>query len=79
MTAQFKVQYVVSFSKKEEAIDGPDNADVVVRISAKDVDLDPTVAFMKGKLKAEGSTRALFEALWSGEAAKAISQLASHP
>lgn len=79
MTTTYKAQYVVSFSKKEEAINGPDDADVVIRISAKDVDLDPTVAFMKGKLKAEGSTRALFEALWSGDAAKAISQLASHP
>lgn len=79
MTANYKVQYVVSFSKKEEAVNGPEDADVIVRISAKDVDLDPTVAFMKGKLKAEGSTRALFEALWSGDAAKAISQLASHP
>lgn len=79
MTAKYKVQYVVSFSKKEEAVNGPEDADVIVRISAKDVDLDPTVAFMKGKLKAEGSTRALFEALWSGDAAKAISQLASHP
>lgn len=79
MTAKYNVQYVVSFGKKEEAIEGPDDADVVVRIAAKDVDLDPTVAFMKGKLKAEGSTRALFEALWSGDATKAISQLASHP
>jgi len=79
MKMQYTVQYVVSFSKKEEVVDGPDDADVVVRIGAKDVDLDPTVAFMKGKLKAEGSTRALFEALWSGDATKAISQLASHP
>lgn len=79
MTAQYKVQYIVSFSKKEEAVEGADDADVVVRIAAKDVDLDPTVAFMKGKLKAEGSTRALFEALWSGDATKAIRQLASHP
>ena len=79
MTAKYNVQYIVSFSKKEEVIEGPDDADVVVRIAAKDVDLDPTVAFMKGKLKAEGSTRALFEALWSGEATKAISQIASHP
>jgi hypothetical protein len=79
MTAKYKAQYIVAFSKKEEATLGPDDADVVIRIASKDVDLDPTVAFMQGKLKAEGSTRALFEALWSGEAAKAISQLASHP
>jgi hypothetical protein len=35
------------------------------------------VAYMLGKLKAEGSTRELFRSLWSGEAKKAISQLAS--
>jgi putative sterol carrier protein len=78
MTTSHTVQYVVAVSKKEEAVEGPDNADVVIRIAAKDVELDPTVAFMKGKLKAEGSTRALFEVLWSGEAAAAISRLASH-
>jgi putative sterol carrier protein len=73
------VQYVLSFSKKDEVIEGPDDADVVVRIDAKHADLDPTVAFMRGKLKAEGSTRALFEALWSGDAAQIISRLASRP
>lgn len=74
--AEMTVRYIVSLGKKDEAIDGPDDADVVVRIDAKDADLDPTFAFMKGKLKAEGSTRALFETLWSGEAKKKISQLA---
>jgi len=51
----------------------------VVRIDAKNASMNPTTAFMAGKLKAEGNTRCLFEALWSGEAEKVISQLASRP
>lgn len=72
-------QYRVVFKKNDEAIDGPDDADVVIRIDAKHAALDPTAAFMLGKLKSEGNTRALFEALWSGEAAATISRLASRP
>ena len=73
------VQYRVSFGKGDEAIDGPDDADVVVRIDAKNASLDPTVAFMAGKLKAEGHTGRLFESLWSGQAAEVIGRLASRP
>ena len=73
------VQYRVSFGKKDEAIEGPDDADVVVRIDVKNASLDPTAAYMAGKLKAEGHTGKLFEALWSGEAAAVISRLASRP
>lgn len=73
------VQFRVSFGKGDEAIDGPDDADVVVRIDAKNASLDPTVAYMSGKLKAEGHTGQLFESLWSGQAAEAISRLASRP
>ncbi|MEY3805508.1 MAG: hypothetical protein RIR69_320 [Actinomycetota bacterium] len=73
------VQYRVVFKKNDEAVDGPDNADVVVRIDAKNASMNPTTAFMAGKLKAEGNTRSLFEALWSGEAEKIIRQLASRP
>jgi putative sterol carrier protein len=71
------IQYRVVFKKNDEAIDGPDDADVVVRIDAKNASMDPTTAFMAGKLKAEGNTRSLFEALWSGDAATVISRLAS--
>jgi hypothetical protein len=71
------VQYRVAFSKKDEAVDGPDDADVVVTIAAGDAGLDPTVAYMQGKLKSTGSTAALFELLKNGEAAAAISRLAS--
>jgi putative sterol carrier protein len=71
------IQYRVTFGKKDEAVDGPDDADVVVRIDAKSAELDPTVAYMTGKLKAEGHTGRLLEALWSGDAAAVISRLAS--
>ena len=58
------IQYRVAFGKKDEAIDGPDDADVVVRVDVKNAALDPTVAYMTGKLKAEGHTGRLLEALW---------------
>ena len=73
------VQYRVAFAKNDEAIDGPDDADVVVTIAAADAGLDPTVAFMQGKLKSSGSTAALFEVLRSGDASAVISRLASRP
>lgn len=71
------VQYHVVFKKNDEAVEGPDDADVIVKVDVKYASMDPTAAFMAGKLKNEGSTRALFEALWSGEAAAIISRLAS--
>lgn len=73
------IQYRVAFGKKDEAVEGPDDADVVVRIDVKNAALDPTVAYMTGKLKAEGHTGRLLEALWSGDAAAVISRLASRP
>lgn len=71
------VQYRVAKSKKEEIVEGPDDADVVVTIAAGDVAMDPTVAYMQGKLKATGHTGVLLRALSSGEAAAALSRLAS--
>ena len=73
------VKYTVSFGKGEKASEGPDDADVAVAIDAKFTSMNPTAAFMLGKLKAEGNMRALFESLWSGEAQAAISRLASRP
>jgi hypothetical protein len=72
-------QYRVGFGKNDEAVDGPDGADVVITIAAADAALDPTVAYMQGKLKSTGSTAALLEVLRSGEATAAISRLASRP
>ena len=73
------VQYRVGFGKNDEAVEGPDGADVVVTIAAADAALDPTVAYMQGKLKSTGSTAALLVVLRNGEATAAISRLASRP
>ena len=73
------VQYRVGFGKNDEAVESPDIADVVVTVAAADAAIDPTVAFMQGKLKSTGSTAALFEVLRSGDAGAAISRLASRP
>jgi hypothetical protein len=73
------VQYRVGFGKNDEAVEGPDDADVVVTVAAVDAGLDPTVAFMQGKLKSTGSTAALFDVLRNGDATAAIRRLASRP
>jgi len=74
------VQYRLALGKKDERVDGPDGADVVVTVPLTDVvapGFDPTVAYMQGRLKSTGSTGALLELLRSGEAAAALSRLAS--
>ena len=73
------VQYRVSFGKNDEAVDGPDGADVVITIPAADARLEPAVAYMQGRLKAAGHTGVLFDVLRNGGAAEAISRLASRP
>jgi hypothetical protein len=73
------VQYRIAFGKKDEAVEGPDDADVVITVAAVDATIDPTVAFMQGKLKSTGSTAALLELLRSGEAGAVITRLASRP
>ncbi|MEO5901070.1 MAG: hypothetical protein ABIR68_13230, partial [Ilumatobacteraceae bacterium] len=73
------VQYRVAFGKKDEVVDGPDDATVVITIAAADTAVEPTVAYMRGKLKSTGPTGPLFDLLRSGAAASAISRLASRP
>jgi hypothetical protein len=73
------VQYRIAFAKNDEAVEGPDDADAVVTIAAVDAALDPTVAYMQGKLKSTGSTAALLDVLRNGDAAAAITRLASRP
>lgn len=70
------VQYRIAVAKKEEIVVGPDDADAVVTIAKADCGLDPTVAYMRGKLKATGNTGALLDALRSGEAAAALAPYA---
>lgn len=71
------LQYRIAKAKKEELVDGPDDAAVVVTIAVKDLELDANVAYMLGKLKAVGDTGVLLRALASGEVGKALSALAS--
>ena len=73
------VQYRVAFGKNDEVVDGPDDASLVITIPAADAALDPTVAFMLGRLKGAGPTGELFAVLADGSAAAAISRLASRP
>ena len=70
------VQFRVIVGKKDERVDGPDDAEVVASIALADVALDPSVAFMLGKLKSTGPTGPLFDALSSGEATRRIAELA---
>ncbi|HEX9260568.1 MAG TPA: hypothetical protein VF855_13600 [Acidimicrobiales bacterium] len=71
------LQYRVVVGKKDERVTGPDDADVTVTIALADCGLDPTVAYMQGRLKATGHTGALLDALKSGAAADAIARLAN--
>ena len=69
------VQVRLALSKREERVDGPDDADVIVTIGVADAAVEPTVAYMQGKLKAAGHTGRLIEALQSGEIAAAVARL----
>lgn len=71
------VQYRVSAGKGKEVVDGPEGADTVITIAASDAAMDPSVAYMRGKLKAEGSTGALISELVSGNAKSTIARLAA--
>jgi hypothetical protein len=73
------IQYRVAFAKNDEAVVGPDDANVVVTVAAADATLEPSVAFMQGRLKSTGPTGPLFDAFADGSAAAAISRLASRP
>lgn len=76
---KLEVQYRVVFGKGDEAVEGPDDADVVFVCAVGDADADPTVAFMQGKLKATGNTGVIFSEMSSGRARQALSRLASRP
>lgn len=72
------VQYRLVVAKKDERTEGPDDAEVVLTapIAAVGADgFDPTVAYMRGVLKASGHTGRLLEVLKSGDAAAAFGRL----
>jgi hypothetical protein len=66
------IQYRVVLGRKNEIVDGPDDAEVVVTVGIADAGGDPSVAFMQGRLKSTGPTGVLFEAFGSGAAAAAL-------
>ena len=74
------LQLRVVIGKKDEKVDGPDDADVVVTVPLVDVlagGFDATVAYMQGKLKSAGPTGPLLELLRSGEVDERLRTLAS--
>jgi hypothetical protein len=71
------VQYRVIFGKKDEVVEGPDDASLVITVSSADAALDPTSLYMQGKLKAVGSSGELFALLRSGEVSRVLVRLAS--
>ncbi len=72
------VQYRVVLGKKvPDLVDGPDDAALVISVALADAGIDPTVAYMQGRLKPAGDTGVLFDVLKSGEAAVALTALAA--
>lgn len=71
------IQYRVAVTKSNERVEGPDGADVVVTIPLADCALDPTVAYMRGRLKSTGPTGPLLAALRNGEAGTVLQRLAA--
>ncbi len=75
---RMKVQYKVVVAKKDERVDGPDDADIVITVPIVDAaadGFDPAVAFMRGKLKAAGDSGEILDLLKSGAPANAIAAL----
>jgi hypothetical protein len=73
------VQYRVILGKKDEVVEGPDDADLVVTVPldvVRDDGFDATVAYMQGRLKSAGPTGPL-DLLRDGTVATALSKLAS--
>ena len=73
------VQYRVVVGKKDERVEGPDDADVVITVPldvVRSAVFDATVEYMRGKLKAAGHTGRLLELLKSGDATAALVRLA---
>ena len=77
VAASETIRYVVAVSKNEELSEGPPDATVTITVSLDDaLNLDPTTAFMLGRLKTQGSTGALFRALRSGDVTTTLRRIA---
>ena len=72
------VQYRLVVAKKDERVDGPDDAEIVFTVPAAiaaDERFDATVEYMRGKLKATGHTGRVLDLLKSGAVDAAIGRL----
>ena len=82
MTVVSSVQYRVVVAKKDERVEGPDDAELVLTVPIAVVqadDFDATIAFMQGRLKTQGPTGPLLDLLRSGAAGAALTSLAGRP
>jgi len=74
------VQYRVAVAKRDERIDGPDDARVVftapLAVAAAE-GFDATVEYMRGRVKAAGHTGEILELLKSGAATAGLAALAA--
>ncbi len=71
-------QYRLVVAKKDERVEGPDDAEAVFTIpvaDAREPGFDATRSFMRGRLKVAGHAGAALDALKSGEADAAITRL----
>ncbi len=73
-------QYRLALGKKDERVDGPADATVVVTVALVDAaapGFDATVAYMQGVLKSTGPTGPLLAALRDGRIDAELRRLAS--
>ncbi len=74
------VQYRVVLGKKDELVEGPDDAELVLTVPLDVVradGFDATVAYMQGRLKSAGPTGPLLDLLRSGQVAAELTKLAA--
>ena len=82
MSQFVSVQYRVVVAKKDERVEGPDDAEIVVTVPvavASEPEFDATVEFMRGRVKVSGHSGRVLDLLKSGEATTALTRLASSP
>jgi hypothetical protein len=74
------IQYRLIVAKKDERVEGPDDAAIVVTAPVDVVlaeGFDATVEFMRGKVKASGHTGEILAVLRTGAADEAFGRLAA--
>ncbi len=71
------VQYRIAIGKKDEVVEGPDDAELVITVPVEDLATDPAVAFMQGRLKSTGSTGQLFALMANGQLSAQLADVAA--